>query len=333
MRYFGAVFLLICSLAFAQPVTIEHKYGSTTVPETPTRVVTVGLVEQDALLALGVVPVGTTEWYGEQPGALWPWAQTELESLGGELPTVIGGPSGVNFEAVLALEPDLILALYSGVTQEEYAQLSAIAPTVAQPAGYVDYGVPWGELTRTVGQAVGRADAAAVVVSEVEAQLAGVQTAHPEFVGATAAVAAPFEGVYVYGPEDARGRLLDDLGFVLPEELGAVTEGSFGGNLSTERLDLLDVDVLVWLNVADGAGPLTNPLYRSLRVSAEGREVFLDSLTDPLGAATSFVTPLSLPFLLDGLVPRLASAIDGDPATEVLVSGADSSGTGTGGTE
>ncbi len=316
----------LVGVAFAQPVTaqtvtIEHKYGSTTIPETPTRVVTVGLVEQDALLALGVVPVGTTEWYGEQLGALWPWAQAELETLGGEFPTVVGGPSGINFEAVLALEPDLILALYSGITQEEYAQLSAIAPTIAQPAGYVDYGVPWQELTRTVGQAVGRAEAAETVISDVEAQLAGVQTAHPEFVGATAAVAAPFEGVYVYGPEDARGRLLDDLGFVLPEELATVTEGSFGGNLSAERLDLLDVDVLVWLNVAAGAGPLENPLYRSLRVSREGREVFLDSFTDPLGAATSFVTPLSLPFLLDGLVPRLASAIDGDPMTEVAAAG------------
>ena len=87
MRYLGAVFLVVFgmafSLTFAQPVTIEHKYGSTTVSEAPTRVVTVGLVEQDALLALGVVPVGTTEWYGEQPGALWPWAQAELETLGG----------------------------------------------------------------------------------------------------------------------------------------------------------------------------------------------------------------------------------------------------------
>lgn len=323
MRYFGAVFLVAFGLAFAQPVTIEHKYGSTTIPEAPVRVVTVGLVEQDALLALGVVPVGTTEWYGEQPGALWPWAQAELETLGGEPPTVIGGPSGVNFEAVLGLEPDLILALYSGITQEEYEQLSAIAPTVAQAEGYVDYGVPWQELTRTVGQAVGRTEAAEAVVAEVEAQLAAVPEAHPEFVGATSVVATPYEGVYVYGTEDSRGRLLNALGFSLPEGLDVVTGEAFGGNLSTERLDLLDVDVIVWLDAAVGEGPLGNPLYQSLRVSTEGREVLLDSFTDPLGAATSFVTPLSLPFLLDGLVPRLASAIDGDPATEVDSSGTD----------
>ena len=38
------------------------------------------------------------------------------------------------------------------------------------------------------------------------------------------------------------------------------------------------------------------------------------------GGATSFVTALSLPFLLDGLVPMLAAAIDGDPATAVPTS-------------
>jgi iron complex transport system substrate-binding protein len=47
-----------------------------------------------------------------------------------------------------------------------------------------------------------------------------------------------------------------------------------------------------------------------LAVHTEGREVFLDSYDDPLGGATSFVSVLSLPFLLDGLVPQLAAALD-----------------------
>src|SRR5690349_18320733 len=57
--------------ASAYPVTIEHKYGSTTITEFPERIVLVGLTEQDALLALGVVPVATREWYGERPGAVF----------------------------------------------------------------------------------------------------------------------------------------------------------------------------------------------------------------------------------------------------------------------
>ena len=49
---------------------------------------------------------------------------------------------------------------------------------------------------------------------------------------------------------------------------------------------------------------------------AEGREVPVANLSE-LGSATSFQTVLSLPILLDGLVPMLAAAVDGDPATPV----------------
>ena len=64
--------------AGAFPVTIEHKFGETTIDSEPKRIVVVGLREQDALLALGIVPVGTTEWYGEHPGAIFPWAEAAL---------------------------------------------------------------------------------------------------------------------------------------------------------------------------------------------------------------------------------------------------------------
>ena len=101
-----------------------------------------------------------------------------------------------------------------------------------------------------------------------------------------------------------------------------MTGEEYGGNLSEERADLLDVDAIVWLDAEDGDGPAA--AVRSTRrfaVHTEGREVFLDSFDDPLGGATSFVSVLSLPYLLDGLVPMLAAAVDGDPATEVPASG------------
>ena len=301
----------------AFPVTIEHEYGSTTIEAEPERVATVGLTEQDALLALGVVPVATTEWFGEYPGAIFPWAEDELEALGGAPPESLGDATAINVEAVAAQRPDLILALYAELSEEQYEQLSAIAPTVAPPEGYVEYGVPWDELTRTVGQAVGRPEAAGGLVDDVEAAFDEVREDHPEFEGASAVAATPYEGIYVYGPEDVRGRFLTSLGFELPPGLAEVTGAEFGGDLSDERADLLDVDVIVWLDPDDAEGPLGGPLYDSLAVHTDGREVPLDSFDDPLGAATSFVSVLSLPYLLDGIVPRLAAAVDGDPDTPV----------------
>jgi iron complex transport system substrate-binding protein len=321
MKWFSLLITLVISLASAQSVTIEHRYGSTTIEGMPQRIVAVGAVEQDALLALGIVPVGVTEWFGTglHENGIWPWARPRLDELGGELPVVVGNTStGIDVERVLALAPDLIVGLYSALSAEQYAQLSQIAPTIAQPRDYGDWGVPWQALTRIIGQALGKAEEAEAVIAEVEGQFQTVQQAHPEFVGATAVVATPYQGIWVYGEDDLRGQLLNDLGFRLPEDLSAFTEGSFGGNISFERIDLLDGDAIIWLDADPEQEPLANPLYQNLRVHREGREVFLASYTDPLGAATSFVTPLSIPYLLEGLVPMLAAAIDGDPATTVV---------------
>ena len=301
----------------AFPVTIEHEFGETTIDEAPERIVAVGLVEQDALLALGIVPIGTTEWFGEQPGAIWPWAQDELAALGGEAPTVVGDATAVNFEKVAAQQPDLILAIYAGLTDADYEKLAQIAPTVAQPEGYVDYGTPWEESTRMVGQAVGKAEEAEALVEETEALFAAAAEAHPEFAGKRALVATPYEGIYVYGPQDPRGRFLEALGFELPPELAEIAGEEFGGDLADERVEVLDVDAIVWLDAPPDASAPLSEVYRGLRVHTEAREVFLDSFGTALGGATSFVSVLSLPFLLEGLVPRLALAVDGDPATEV----------------
>jgi iron complex transport system substrate-binding protein len=301
----------------AFPVTIDHKFGHTTIKSEPKRIVVVGLVEQDALLSVGVVPVGTTEWFGEQPGAIWPWAAGKLGRA--PKPAVLTNTDGIQFEKVASLRPDLILGLYSGLTGQDYATLSKIAPTVAQPPGALDYGASWQDVTRTVGKAVGREAQAAQVIAGVQARIAAVRTAHPEFGGKTALMAATYQGYYVYGPQDARGRLLTDLGFTLPDGLAAVTGQKFGAGLSKERTDMLDTDVLIWLvddYAKDKAKVQADPLYAKLGVKTEGRDIFLES-NELEGSATSFVTALSLPFLLDKLVPQLAAAVDGNPATAV----------------
>lgn len=303
----------------AFPVTIEHKYGSTEIPEQPQRVVSVGYSEQDELLALGVIPVGVREWYGGYPYEVWPWAQDEL---GDAQPETIGAGE-LNFEAITALDPDLIVGVTSGMTQEEYDLLSQIAPTVAQPGEYVDYGTPWQEVTRILGQATGHSELADEIVTDLENRFAEIREAHPEFEGATLAVAFAFDGSPgVYASQDTRPRLLSELGFVTPEVYDEVAGDSFYITFSEEELPtMLDVDTVVWLAGSDEGIELIreHPLRPSLRIAEEGREVFLGAL---LGGAFSFSSPLSINYLLDELVPMLEAAVDGDPATAV----ADASG-------
>ena len=299
----------------AFPVTIDHKYGSTTIESAPKRVVVVGLREQDPLLALGVVPVATTEWYGKHPGAVFPWAEDELGDA--PLPTVLDDTDGIEIEKVAAQRPDLILGVYSGITDKEYSALSKIAPTIAQPKGEPDYGSSWQEETLITGKAVGKPQEAQALVDKTETLVAGAAAEHPEFKGKTAAIVADYQGVFVYGPMDVRSRLLEELGFQYPKELVDAFPKEFGGQLSDEKIDLLDVDgVLVWF--ADGdrskAELKRNPLYGKLDVSKQERDVFIRG-DDRVYDATSFVSVLSMPSLLEELVPRLAAAADGDPAT------------------
>ncbi len=299
----------------AYPVTVEHKYGATTIDARPERIAVVGLTEQDPLLALGVAPIAVTEWFGGYDYAAWPWAQPYLADAE---PVVLDNTDGVPFEQIAGLRPDLIVGLYAGLSQEEFDTLSEIAPTVAQPGEYVDWGIPWQEETITIGRIVGQSERAEEMVAEVEAQFEAVKAEHPEFAGATGAAATPYEGIWVYATQDVRGRFLDSLGFVMPDELAALdTTGEFGFDLSLERVDLLDLDLLVWLDAEEGGDAFReNAVYNSLAVHTEGREVMLDSeAPDALGGAMSFVTVLSIPFLLEGVVPMLAAAVDGDPAT------------------
>jgi iron complex transport system substrate-binding protein len=300
--------------AGAFPVTIEHKYGSTTIDSAPQRVVVAGLREQDALLALGVVPVATTEWYGKHPGAIFPWATDELGDA--KVPTVRDYTDGLQIEKIAAQRPDLILGIYSGMTKKEYATLSKIAPVVAQPKGEVDYGSSWQEETLITGKAVGKPKRAQKLVDKTEGLIAAAAAEHPEFKGQTAANITDYQGIFVYGPQDVRTRMLEQLGFTYPDELRKAFPDDFGGQLSDEKVDALDVGALVWF--ADGDRTVAElkraPVYRDLNVRKEGRDIFIHT-KDRVYEATSFPSVLSMPTLLKEIVPRLAAAADGDATT------------------
>jgi iron complex transport system substrate-binding protein len=297
----------------AFPVTIEHKYGETTIEAQPERIVSIGFGEHDGLLALGVTPIAVRDWYGDQPYATWPWAQDEL---GDAQPEVLPNTE-LNFEQIAALDPDLILGLGSGMTDADYATLSAIAPTVAQPGEYIDYGAPWDVALEITGRAVGRSAEAEQVVAETKQLYADALAEHPEFDGAAAAVTFFFEEQPgAYGSEDVRSRALTELGFVIPSEIDELAGDAFWVSLSAEDLSVIDQDVIVWVGSGDEefAGIRDLPTRPTLRAFQEGREVVAGPL---LSAAFSHSSPLSLQYVIDELVPELALALDGDPATAV----------------
>lgn len=297
----------------AFPATIEHKYGNTTIEQRPERVVVLGPRDVDAVLALGVIPVAVRDWFGDQPNAVWPWAQDEL----GDADPVVLDPVELDLELIASLEPDVIIASTSGTTEDEYLLLSEIAPTVAQVPGYDDFAVPWRERTLAVAKALGESEHAEQLIAGIEEQFTAAREANPEFDGATALVGlAGADGqAYAYGENDTRSEIMVELGFEVPATIQEqVPEDSFFVTLSQERFDELDADVLVWVGGEASAfeNVVSEPLYPQ-RVADEARDLFLPY--DPLGGGMSFASVLSLPFLIEELVPELKLALDGDPET------------------
>lgn len=313
MRYLvSAIVLMLTTSAWGFPINIEHKFGTTEIPAKPLRVVSVGYSEQDDLLALGVKPVAVRDWYGDFPFAVWPWAQDEL----GDAEPVVMTRDGYDYETIAELNPDIIIGLYSGMSRREYQRLSRIAPTIAQPGEYIDYGTPWDEKHIIIGRALGYEDLAIENVAKVEARFDSLRQQHPEFENKVATVAYYYSGEPgAYSEGDLRSLFLQKLGFQLSPEITELAGDSFYASFSEERLDLLDNDLLIWLSAGDALQDVEGiALRKQMNFYKEGREVFAGGL---LGGAFSFFSPLSLDYLLDTLIPDMVTAIDGDPETQV----------------
>jgi iron complex transport system substrate-binding protein len=299
------------------PITVEHAFGSTTVPAPPQRIVTAGFTEQDIVMALGATPVGVTEWYGDQPFATWPWARDELGDAKPEvLRTTDGGPQ---LERIAALRPDLIVAVNADLDKATYDKLAAIAPTIAQPAGAGKVFAPWDVQTVQVGKAMGKAAEATALVADIKARFAAAAKAHPQFAGVPAIfLQAPFyDGKAIAYQNGLSTAFLTDLGFVVPKELSSFApEGdSTQAHIPMENLGTLNAGkVLIWATENPQARTEleAQPLYRDLTPVKQGNLVFTDG---DLAGAIYFTTPLSLPFVLERLVPLLEKAVAGNPET------------------
>lgn len=321
MRALSLLALIAATPALAQdfPLTIDHAFGTTVIEGVPERVASVDYAGADDLLALGIQPVTIRYWYGDYPRAVWPWAEPLLEATD---PVILRGD--LDYEAIAATDPDVIVALWSGIDQEQYDRLSLIAPVVAVPEGVGAFALPWDTRALLTGQAVGREVQAQALVEGIRAQMAGIAAAHPEWAGLTSAVAHNWEGTPgAYTATDIRPQIMAGLGFTNAPAIDelATEPDQFVVDLSPEDLSPLDVDVLLWVTDQPGFPHVMDMAARGFMPAVQaGREVFVDA---ELTSAFSHASLLSLPYALDRLVPLIEAALDGDPATTLNLAAAE----------
>src|ERR1700716_3832780 len=160
-------------------VTVKHIFGETKIPTPPKRVVSAGFTEQDDLLAVGVVPIAVTDWFGGEPFGVWPWAQPKL---GGAQPVVLNLNDGIQVDQIASLKPDLIVPTNPGLDQATYTKLSPTAPPIAQ-SGPDAFFEPWKGQATAIGQAVFKADDMAALIAGVDGKFTTAGKNNPQFAG------------------------------------------------------------------------------------------------------------------------------------------------------
>lgn len=296
------------------PITIEHAFGKTSITSKPERIVTISWGNQDIPLALGVVPVGASKAnYGViDKSGLLPWTRDGYEALGTKNPILFDDTDSLDFEAISDARPDVILAAYSGITQEDYNLLSQIAPVVAYQKA------PWQTLWReqTINDATGMAmkREGEELVAKTEQLIANKKKEYAGIEGKTGAFfyfnPSDLGKFYVYLPEDPRAAYLEDLGLSFPDSLKEISKSSqsFALEMSAENIDKLkDVDVVVAYGDETLLQQLqTDALLSKLPAIQRGSVAMVEDAT-PL-AASMTPTVLSIPTTIDEYMKLLQEA-------------------------
>ncbi len=291
--------------AGAFPATVSTKFGDVTVTAKPTRVVALGWGDAETALALGVQPVGASDWLGFGGEGVGPWAKGLYAT-----PPEIIGTLEPSFEKIAALKPDLIIDVKSSGDQARYDRLKSIATTIGVPQGGDSYLASQEQQVTMISTALGEKEKGAALLKEVSDAFAAAAAAHPAWKGKTMSAAtktADGWGAYIEGSE--RVTFMQNLGFVQNPKIAALEANAtgFSVSLSPEKLDDIDADVVVAFPIFIDTDKLTgDAAWKAVPAVKAGRAVVIDG---DLASAYSLGTTLATKYAIENLVPKLDAAL------------------------
>lgn len=252
---------------------VEHAMGTATIEKTPEKVVILTNEGTEALLALGVTPVGAVQsWTGD------PWYEHIADDM--KNVEVVGLESEVNLEAIAALEPDLIIG--NKMRQEDiYEHLNAIAPTVFAE----DLRGNWKVNFELYAKAVNKEEKGKEVLDAYKTRIADLQEKLGDKLNMKVSMVRFMAGdVRIYQKDSFSGVILEELGFARPESQD-VNEFAIKG-ATKEQVPLMDGDILFYFTYETGDGEATklenewleDPIFQNLEVAKKGEVYKVDDV-------------------------------------------------------
>ena len=251
--------------------TVEHAMGSTTLEKTPEKVVILTNEGTEALLALGVTPVGAVQsWTGD------PWYDHIADEM--KDVEVVGVESQVNVEAIAKLQPDLIIG--NKMRQEDiYEQLKAIAPTVFAE----DLRGNWKNNFELYAKAVNKEEKGQEVLAAYDQRIEDLKEKLGDKVNMEVSMVRFMAGdVRIYHKDSFSGVILEQIGLARPESQDVDDFAEKG--VTKERIPAMDGDILFYFTYDEGDGKATevekewieDPLFQNLEVAKKGEVYKVD---------------------------------------------------------
>ncbi|MEL5955075.1 iron-siderophore ABC transporter substrate-binding protein [Streptomyces sp. CLV115] len=298
----------------AFPVSVKSALGTAEIKEQPERVVTLGQGSAETAIALGHTPVGIEkyEWGSDKTGYL-PWIHDAVKKSGDKLPVQFTGGEDIDFEAITELEPDVILAPWSGITQKDYDILKDIAPTVAYPD--LPWSTDWDQQIEIIAKALGQPDEAKTLTAKIEKQLSDAAATRPEYKKHT------FSYIYntgpgtlgVFKPNEQRVKMVSSLGLKVDPVVNTFkeTKGTDSALIGLENAEKLKNSDLVFTFYMDDKSRKeieAQPLYAAIPAVRSGAVVA--GKDNSFVTASSIINPLTVPWVIDRYLPLIDKAVE-----------------------
>lgn len=252
-----------------ETITIKHELGEAIVPVNPKKVVVFDFGVLDTLDELGVEVAGV-------PQALIP---DYLEKYAGSEYTNVGSLKEADFEAIHAMDPDVIFI--SARQSEMYEEYAKIAPTVYIQLDYTNYVESFTKNMETIASIFGKQDEMKSELEEINAAIESIK----EEAGSSNEKALIVMGnagkVSAYGPSSRFGILHDVFGYNPADE--GIEESTHGQNITFEYILETNPDILFVIDrdvafdsTTSAKSTIENELVKKTNAYKNGKIIYLN---------------------------------------------------------